>query len=215
MRSSLCLFWLLAASGCMSLQRPPPEAVTLPFDREPPPATSDSLERGCPESVDWGSTSAIRSPDALVRLLLVDGCRQSPTLRQLAHAIGGTDGVVYVSIGPCPTRALRGCLLHTIRDTGNARYLWIRVSANSDAHEAIGTIAHELQHAFEVLTRADVRSTRDLLDFYQSFRSRAYGSTIVAAPFRTFETEAAVNIGTAVRAELAAASRAVAADERE
>ncbi|MDP2320150.1 MAG: hypothetical protein Q8O42_12535 [Acidobacteriota bacterium] len=147
--------------------------------------------------------------------LLIDGCRRSPTLQRLAGAIGPTDGMVYITIGACPLRTLRGCLLHAIADTGNARYLWIRLSANNDSLELVSTLAHELQHALEVLARATVRSQRDLLDFYQSHESRAYGATTSAGPYRTFETSAAIAAAAAVRAELATTPRAMTADDRE
>lgn len=147
--------------------------------------------------------------------LLIDGCRRSPTLQRLADAIGRTDGVVYITIGACPLRALRGCLLHVIGDTGNARYMWIRLSANNDALVLISTLAHELQHALEVLSRITVRSQRDLLDFYGSFESQAYGATTAAGPYRTYETSAAIDVAAVVRAELAAAPGAMTADDRE
>lgn len=139
----------------------------------------------------------------------------SPTLRQLADAIGRTDGIVYLTIGPCPLRALRGCLLHTVHDARNARYLWIRLGANSDERELIATIAHELQHALEVLIRARLRSQRDLLDFYRSLDSRAYSATTLGTPYRTYETDAAITIAAAVRQEVAVFSEATYTDERE
>lgn len=147
--------------------------------------------------------------------LLIDGCRRSPTLQRLADAIGRTDGVVYITIGACPIRTLRGCLMHLVEDTGNARYLWIRLSANHDSLELVSTLAHELQHALEVLARTTVRSRHDLLDFYRSFESHAYGATATAGPYRTYETSAAINVAAVVRAELTAVPGALAADERE
>lgn len=176
---------------------------------------SGPIERGCPSSAVWGQGPAIRSPDARLRALLLGGCRMSPTLRQLAGAIGRTDGIVYLAIGPCPLRALRGCLLHSVHDTGNARYMWIRLSANTDERELIATIAHELQHALEVLIRADLRSQHDLLDFYRSMASRAYSATTLGSPFRTYETDEAITIAAAVRQEVAGFSEAAYTDERE
>lgn len=197
----------------LALEAAGPASPTGGRDALPP--LPGSIDRGCLASAEEGTASAIRSPDALVRSLLIEGCRQSPTLRQLADAIGRTDGVVYITIGACPLRTLRGCLLHVIHDTGNARYLWIRLRANADSRELVGTMAHELQHALEVLARNNVRSQRDLLDFYHSFESRAYGGTTSAGPYRTYETSAAIDVAAAVRAELVAVSGAVSADDRE
>lgn len=141
--------------------------------------------------------------------LLIEGCQLSPTLRRLVDAIGRTDGVVYLTTGECQLRTLRACLLHTIVDTGNARYLWIRLGANADRKELVVSIAHELQHAVEVLSHPNVRSKRALLDLYRFGNPAADGSTIVAGPFRSYETTAAIDVGDAVRSELAERSGAI------
>lgn len=214
MRSSLLLIGLLLTTACAPIYR-----LTLPGS----PHAGGQLETpnagasGCPPAGDWRPADAIRSPDANVRYLLSEGCRLSPSLQQLAAAIARTDGVVYVSIGSCPVRALRGCLLHSVYDAVAARYLWIRVSPNSDSRELLATVAHELQHALEVLARDNIRTSRDLLDFYRSQESRSYSGAVALGPFRTYETIAAINVGDAVRAELTASSSAaaVAADERD
>lgn len=210
--------WMLLALCCAPVLGLASEAA----DSAGPAGVQDVLlpvagpvHRGCPASAEEAPASAIRSPDTPVMALLIDGCRRSPTLQRLADAIGRTDGVVYITIGACPIRTLRGCLLHLIEDTGNARYMWIRLSANDDSLELVSTLAHELQHALEVLVRTTVRSPRDLLDFYRSFESRAYGATAAASPYRTYETSAAVNMGAVVRAELSAGPRAMTADDRE
>jgi len=160
-------------------------------------------------------TSAVRSSDAEVQSLLIEGCRLSPTLRRLADAIGRTDGVVYLTTGACQLRTLRACLLHTIVDTGNARYLWIRLGANADRKELVVSMAHELQHAVEVLSHANVRSKRALLDLYRFGESQAYGSTILASPFRSYETTAAIDVADAVRSELADRSGAMTGGDRD
>jgi hypothetical protein len=190
-RSWLILIGLLA-TGCATVQRP---ALSV---AAPPAAVLN--HRGCPEIAEH--RSAIRSPDPFLRSLLIEGCGLSPTLRALADAIGRTDGVVYITSETCPVRALRGCLLHKIQDTGNARYLWIRVNATAyaDPTTLVGTMAHELQHALEVLERPDIRSQRDLLDLYQSVGSPALRSG--ASPFRAYETTAAIDVTEAVQAEL-------------
>lgn len=149
-----------------------------------------------------------------MRSLLIDGCRRSPTLRALIDALGRTDGVVYIMIGACPVRALRGCLLHTIHDTGNARYLWIGLNPGADPTELVGTMAHELQHALEVLEKTEVRSPRDVLDFYQSPESRGYSDQMPAGRYRTYETSAAIQVAAAVRAELTRSSGVVLTDDR-
>ncbi len=215
MRSWPLLICLLLAAACTPLQRLGREAARVAAPLQALVPAGQVLARGCPPAGGSRSLSAIRSLDAEVRSLLLDGCRQSPSLQRLADAIGHTDGVVYVSIGPCPLRGLRGCLLHTIKDTGNARYLWIRFSANNDSREMISTMAHELQHALEVLAHAAIRSQGGLLEYYRSLDSNVYTSTILASPYRAYETNAAIRMGDAVRGELTALSGAETADDRQ
>lgn len=210
--------WLLLPVCCEPVLRLASEAAEpdRPASvRDVLPPLAGPVGRGCPASAEEASASAIRSPDTPVMALLIDGCRRSPTLQRLADEIGRTDGVVYITIGACPIRTLRGCLMHVIEDTGNARYMWIRLSANKDSLVLVSTLAHELQHALEVLARTTVRSQRDLLDFYKSFESHAYGATTAAGPYRTYETSAAIDVAAIVRAELSAAPGAMAADDRE
>ena len=183
---------LFLAMGC-ALRPAPNLAVT--------PATV-LTHGGCPQSTEQRLKSAVRTNDALLRSLLIEGCRLSPTLRRVADEIGRTDGVVYLTPGECQIRALRACLLHTIVDTENARYLWIRLGANPDRRELVVSIAHELQHALEVLSQGGIRSKRDLLNWYRFGESQAYGITL-ASPFRSYETTAAIDVGDAVRSELA------------
>lgn len=195
----------LLASGCATVQRPAPSVSA--------PSATVLSPRGCPQFAEQLETSSVRSEDPVVRSLLIEGCRLSPTLRTLVDGIGRTDGVVYILTGSCPVRALRGCLLHTIEDTGHTRYLWIRMTATTHPIALVSTMAHELQHALEVLERTNVRTKRDLLDLYQSVGSHAYGGVAAAYPYRTFETKDAVDVGEAVRAELTNASGLLSPDD--
>lgn len=199
------LFGLMAA-GCATVHRPPPGASATP--------AAVQADRECPAIVEPRKTPAIRSNDAFVRSLLSKGCQQSPTLRALVDAIGRTDGVVYITTGACPIRALRGCLMHTIEDTGSARYLWIRMNAHGRPSTLVSTMAHELQHALEVLERTDIRSQRDMIDFYQSVASGSLGGVNVTTMARAYETRAAIDVGNTVRAEVMNASGVVSTNDR-
>lgn len=210
MRWWCTLVCLPLSIACASTPAAPPIAGRQELTRATAP-----VSRGCPQAAEQFVTSAVRSSDAQLRSLLSVGCRQSPTLRRLAEAIGRTDGVVYIVAGPCPLRALRGCLLHTIADTGHARYLWIRLNTNAGWRELLGTAAHELHHALELLSRSTIRSERDVLDFYRSIDVRASGATARGSPYRTYETSVAIDVGLAVRSELADVSEATAAEDRD
>lgn len=149
--------------------------------------------------------SRIRSLNASVQALLADGYRRSPTLQRLAVDVARTDGIVYLQAGECPVRTLRACLLHTILDAGDFRYLWIRIKPEDAADEMVTSIAHELQHAFEVLSRKWIRNRWDMLTFYRSAGAGASGSTPIGSVFTSYETRAAIDITGKVRSELSAA----------
>lgn len=145
---------------------------------------------------------AVRSEQADVMVLLLEGYERSPTLKSLVDAIGETNGIVYIQTGRCPVPGLRGCLLHIIYGNGGFRYLWIRIRAAAEPLELVSTMAHELQHALEVLQQPWIRTGLDLLQFYRSPGSQAFGSSASPGPFQSFETAPAMRIGEAVRAEL-------------
>lgn len=158
------------------------------------------VEAADAEGIEW----RIRTLDASVQAVLADGYRRSPTLQRLAADVARTDGIVYVQADPCPVRNLRACLLHTILDTGEFRYLWIRIKPGEDQSEMVASMAHELQHAHEVLSQKWIRSRWDMLTFYRSTEAGAFGRTPLGSAFTSYETQAAIDITSKVRSELAA-----------
>jgi hypothetical protein len=71
------------------------------------------------------------------------------------------------------------------------RYLSILIDTNQKSVDLIGTIGHELQHAFEVLRDPRITSGLGILSLVQSGRSEHY-----------YETEDAVRVGDTVRSEV-------------
>jgi hypothetical protein len=131
----------------------------------------------------------------LATLIRVAG-EQSPTFRALMGIIDATDGIVYVTPGRCAR--VRACLLHRIAGTGPHRLLTIVVDPQRDEVSLIGAIAHELQHAAEVLTNVAIKTDEEMFAFYR-FQSRRVRGVL--------ETETAVQVGDAVRDELRRAVR--------
>jgi hypothetical protein len=146
----------------------------------------------------------------LISAALEEGRRDSTTLRRLVETIDGTDGIVYIASGTCPVLGMRGCLLHVLNASANARYLWIVVDT-SDPRGIIALIAHELQHALEVLQNPSIRTGRGMANFYR-FPEASNSVRIKGSSGRAFETDAAVAMGEAVRADMAAAARAAVAE---
>ena len=116
-----------------------------------------------------------------------------PTFKQLVLAIEGTDGVVYVRPGKCPGYLIKGCLLHTMSATPERRYLWIALDMKGEPVDLMVTIAHELQHALEILSDGSIRTGRGIVSFYHPNGN---------PETRTVETAAALATGAAVRREL-------------
>ena len=150
-----------------------------------------------------GPRLAVRSENPDILVLLLEGSERSPTLKRLMDDIGQTNGIVYIQTGRCPVPGLRGCLLHVIHSTDDFRYLWIRITP-AEPLELAASMAHELQHALEVLQEPWIRSRLDLLQFYRSPKAHAFGSFPSPGPFQSFETGRAIHIGAAVRSELEA-----------
>lgn len=157
----------------------------------------------CFATVTGSGTRPVRSLDPAIGALLQSGCQRSPTLRRLSEEIGRTNGIIYIEAGSCPYQRLRACMLHSMYEAGTNRYLWIRVAVEGKADAVAATIAHELQHALEVLQHAWIRSRWDVIQFYRSADSRAFSSR-ADGPFQSYETPAAIGRAAAVSAELAA-----------
>ena len=119
----------------------------------------------------------VRGVSARVVAVINEAAAQSKTFRSLVDQIGTTDGVVYVAEGQC-RNAVRACLLHTMTAMGPHRVLWILVDARNTDRELMAYIGHELQHAVEVLSNRNVRSSAAMISdalvgFGQSCRTEA------------------------------------------
>jgi len=142
---------------------------------------------------------SLMTPDARVRgvstrlvVVIIEAAAQSKTFRGLVDQIGTTDGVVYVAEGQC-RHGVRACLVHAMTAMGPNRVLRILVDPRSADRDLMANIGHELQHAVEVLSDRNVRSFSAMTLLYMR---------ICNACGRRFETDAAIEAGNVVRAEL-------------
>ena len=145
------------------------------------------------------SSRSVTSPDAKVRgvsarivALIGQATGRSKTFRDVVNQISGTDGIVYVAEGSCG-HDVRACLLFSITTAGTNRVLRVLVDTSARDDDLIGSLAHELQHALEVLSVQYIRTDAAMALLY-----RRIGHGVG----RRFETEAAVRVGDSVRAEL-------------
>jgi hypothetical protein len=146
----------------------------------------------------------VRAADSALRQLVDEGVTRSATFRRLVGRIDQTDGIVYLQSGSCSISAAKACLMLSVREAGNNRYLSIHVRpGRGQTDQRIAIIGHELQHAIEVLGARWVRTNADAYALFIRIGS--------AESVRSFETAEAVHIGDVVAEELAARARSGAA----
>jgi len=143
----------------------------------------------------------VRYADPTIRQLLEEGVRRSPTFQRLVDTIQASDGIVYVDVGSCGSVFVHGCLLHWIVVSGGVRFLRVRVSLRGRSCEAvIASIAHELQHATEVLADPSVTKASNIRALFER----------IGVPSKKgdgdFETLAARDAGLRVEKEYAEAT---------
>jgi hypothetical protein len=138
----------------------------------------------------------VRSSSPFIRGVISDAIAWSPTFRRLVTAIGATDGIVYVEQGVCG-HGVRACLNFTVTRAAGFRFLRILIdlrnaSTRTGRLDLIGTIGHELWHAFEVLADQTLTTAQAIFQFYTREAPTTHDS---------FETAAAVSVGATVRRE--------------
>lgn len=136
----------------------------------------------------------IRTTEPLIAAAIALGAERSTTFRRLTEAIGATDGLVYVEDGKCGDGTVRACLHMSLTVSGPNRLLHILVNPRrAPGCELTSSIAHELQHAWEVLTNPSVRSTPAMVSFLERIGPTGSGR---------FETTEAKRVGLAVEKEV-------------
>jgi hypothetical protein len=135
-------------------------------------------------------------------MIINEAAAQSETFRALVDRIGTTDGIVYVAEGQCG-HGVQACLLDTMTIAGPNRVLRILVDPRKADRDLMGSIGHELQHAVEVLSHRSVRNYSAMILLYKE---------MCGGCGRRFETDAAIEAGIDVRAEL---KKSAPADRRE
>ena len=114
----------------------------------------------------------------------------------VVEAIDHSAGITYVEFGFCAFGHLNGCLLPFIARVQGDRYLRVVVSPdkNRRSHDQlIALIAHELQHALEVIEHEDVVDAATMQAMFRKIGVSVKGG---------YETAAAGAMGDRVLAEL-------------
>ena len=118
----------------------------------------------------FGSEAAgVRSTNTVVTALIQEGSARSSSFQRLLDRVSETHGIVYVEFGHCAFGHLNGCLLPFVVPTTGGRYLRIVVTPDKtrvDHDGLIALLAHELQHALEVLAHPEVVDLDSMLAMY-------------------------------------------------
>lgn len=138
----------------------------------------------------------IRPQDTRIRQVLEAGAARSTTFKALVDRIEASNVIVYVAISPLLRSSLSGSLTW-MTQAGEYRYVRASISPEMLFDQMIATVAHELQHAVEVIGDETVKDERSLVALYK----RIGHENQSAAP-SGWETVAAQETGWQVRREL-------------
>ncbi len=142
--------------------------------------------------------SHVRALDPDARRLLETAVACSPTIARWIVALQQTDLIVGVETHRLPRKILGE--LRFVSATPGARYLRIAVKTPNTARKLMSVLGHELQHALELAAAPEVQDAVAARSLY-----RRIGYQEKWGP--CFETEAALEAGRRVAAEVAAAGR--------
>lgn len=140
----------------------------------------------------------LRPQDDRVSQALRDGAARSTTFKALVDRIEASQVIVYVAVSPSIKSSLSGMLTWMTR-AGDFRYVRATIAMDLSSDQMIATVAHELQHAVEVIEDESVNDEKSLVALYR----RIGHQNSEASPSR-WETAAAQRTGVQVRRELVA-----------
>jgi hypothetical protein len=139
----------------------------------------------------------VRSSNLDLVALIEQAGQRSATFRGLLDAIDTSDSIVFVEAGDCG-HGVRACFV-SVAASGAYRYMRVVVDTRKADWDLMGSIGHELRHTIEVIGAPRVRDNASKHFFYEQI------GTPGTATAR--ETQAAVDAGNTVRAEVREFSR--------
>jgi hypothetical protein len=143
-------------------------------------------------------SARLRPQDPRIRLVIQEGMARSETFRALVDRIEASNVIVYVAANPTLRPTLLGALTWMTR-AGDFRYVRASIGVEQTFDQMVASVAHELQHAVEVIDDESVVDEKSLTALYKRI-----GQPSKAAGPLGWETMAAQRMGTQVRRELVA-----------
>ena len=143
--------------------------------------------------------SQLRPLSCRTAAIVTNGLARSAAFRRLVDRVGDLNGIVYITdryyVNSQTRRVLSGALSHSVTMAGAHRVLHLMVAPESGDRQLI-TMAHELQHAIEVLEASDVATEAAVDQLFERIGVQ------VSAGVR--ETQAALDVERVVSRELSA-----------
>jgi hypothetical protein len=145
---------------------------------------------------DSQTGSHVRTEDPQLSKVIRQGLDLSPTFRELMNRIDSLSGLVYVVWSRCGTRLWEpsACLDHRVAVSGGVRFLRVNIYPGESGERLLALIAHELQHALEVLSDNNATSQKNVAKLYERIGLKRRAAD-------NFETEAAGRVQDAVYRE--------------
>ena len=141
----------------------------------------------------------VQTIDPTLAALIREGAGRSATFRGLLDQVEQSEWIVFVQPGSCPDRTAVGCLLHIVGRFEGRPYVRLLVTPKGrHPDQVIVTLAHELQHAIEVVTSRNVTDGPSMLHLLRRISS----SRVRTAKAVLYETAAARSAEDAVFREL-------------
>src|SRR5690242_4621969 len=108
----------------------------------------------------------LRPQDDRLEKVLKEGAARSTTFKALVDRIEASNVIVYIALNPQMKSSLSGMLTWMTR-SGQYRYVRASISTDLTSNQMIATLAHELQHAVEVIDDETVVDEKSLVALYR------------------------------------------------
>jgi hypothetical protein len=159
---------------------------------------------------DDGADFHIRTLEPRLRSLVDDGIRRSTTFRALVERLHGSDVIVYVQTAERWPPGVDGRMTFATA-AGGYRYVIVQLRDQPSRMHLAALLAHELRHVVEV---AEAPAIVDGASLAREYRRIGYSRRLASEGGVAFDTDAAVETGHQVLAELLAGGNAPARRQR-
>ena len=140
------------------------------------------------------SPSNIRCESDSLREALRLGLRDSPTFCALAEELARSNLIIHLETNAILPRGLDG-MLRFVTTAGGFRYVRISIGPHLTSHVVVAMIGHELRHAVEIARASEVVDEASMVRLYSRIGFSCEKPV-------TFDTLAAIRVGTQVLREL-------------